>query len=445
MEQITARPIKLGYKAVGSSSATAYNELGGILKGMTTFEDAPQSNPLEAQFGGQYGVLTRANPLSISLELIKFDIADLPNIIGGTFANGVWSPPSNNPMKFHDWVIEFEIGISSIRIPNGQVIYNMNMPDDAALGVQMTIIACKPDDGGEPYTLNGDTAPYIDYLSKKVDMQPGEYLSDIIQLITDKADATRERPYTINFYNHSKTVDWTKFTGKITWPENVYLNFVGEINWWTDVFYEGIEFDNLFETNPTDKLFIGFSFNKTNPESHKFISGLPQNLSKVFFGGLDELVEVAVDYDDMTDVDSHYGQGTLGLVFCGGDVLDNVNNNKLYKRIGDTFYDVSVDFSYVDLSAHYLKNAFLCGVDLTGADLSGVNLQGVNWSNVVSVENCNFKGADLSRGFNLPSEIDTRDKFIMVAGVNNVDANTTWIDGLSIIVDSLSGLVDANY
>lgn len=445
MEQITARPIKLGYKAVGSSSATAYNELSGILKGMTTFEDAPQTNPLEAQFGGQYATLTRANPLSISLELVKFDIADLPNIIGGTFANGVWSPPTNNPMKFHDWVIEFEIGISNIRIPNGQVIYNMNMPDDAALGIQMTIVACKPDDGSEPYTLNGDTAPYIDYLSKKVDMQPGEYLSDIIQLITDKGDATRERPYTINFYNHSKTVDWTKFTGKITWPENVYLNFVGEINWWPDVFLEGIEFDNLFDTNPTDKLFIGFSFNKTNAESLKFISGLPQNLSKVFFGGLDELAEEAVDYEDMVDPDSNYGLGTLGLVFCRGDVLDNVNNNKLYKRIGDTFYDVSVDFSYVDLSAHYLKNAFLCGVDLTGADLSGVNLQGVNWQNVVSLENCNFKGADLSRGFNLPSEIDTRDKFIMVAGVNNVDANTTWVDGLSIIVDSLSGLVDANY
>jgi uncharacterized protein YjbI with pentapeptide repeats len=157
------------------------------------------------------------------------------------------------------------------------------------------------------------------------------------------------------------------------------------------------------------------------------------------------LAEEAVDYEDMTDPDSHYGLGTLGLVFCRGDVFDNVNNNKLYKRIGDTFYDVSVDFSYVDLSSHYLKNAFLCGVDLTGADLSGVNLQGVNWGNVVSVENCNFKGADLSRGFNLPSEIDTRDKFIMVAGVNNVDANTTWIDGLSIVVDSLSGLVDANY
>ena len=445
MEQITARPIKLGYKAVGSSSATAYNELSGILKGMTTFEDAPQTNPLEAQFGGQYATLTRANPLSISLELVKFDIADLPNIIGGTFANGVWSPPINNPMKFHDWVIEFEIGISSIRIPNGQVIYNMNMPDDAALGIQMTIVACKPDDGSEPYTLNGDTAPYIDYLSKKVDMQPGEYLSDIIQLITDKADATRERPYTINFYNHSKTVDWTKFTGKITWPENVYLNFVGEINWWPDVFYERITFLELFKSNPTDKLFIGFSFNKTNAESLKFISGLPQNLSKVFFGGLDELAEEAVDYDDMVDPYSNYGRGTLGLVFCRGDVLDNVNNNKLYKRIGDTFYDVSVDFSYVDLSAHYLKNAFLCGVDLTGADLSGVNLQGVNWQNVVSVEGCNFKGADLSRGFNLPLEIDTRDKFIMVAGVNNVDANTTWVDGLSIIVDSLSGLVDANY
>ena len=25
--------------------------------------------------------------------------------------------------------------------------------------------------------------------------------------------------------------------------KNVYLNFVGEINWWPDVFYEGIEFE----------------------------------------------------------------------------------------------------------------------------------------------------------------------------------------------------------
>lgn len=86
--------------------------------------DAPQTNPLEAQFGGQYATLTRANPLSISLELVKFDIADLPNIIGGTFANGVWSPPINNPMKFHDWVIEFEIGISVFVSPMVRLFTN---------------------------------------------------------------------------------------------------------------------------------------------------------------------------------------------------------------------------------------------------------------------------------------------------------------------------------
>ena len=165
----------------------------------------------------------------------------------------------------------------------------------------------------------------------------------------------------------------------------------------------------------------------------------------MFFGGVDKLTEYAVDYEDMVDPDSNYGLGTLGLVFCRGDVLDNVNNNKLYKRIGDTFYDVSVDFSYVDLSAHYLKNAFLCGVDLTGADLSGVNLQGVNWQNVVSVEGCNFKGADLSRGFNLPSRIDTIEKFIVECGESNVSVDTKWIDGNSIIFSSASGFVYANY
>ena len=44
-----------------------------------------------------------------------------------------------------------------------------------------------------------------------INLEPGQYLSDVVQTITG---ATLENPVTINFYNHSKTVNWETFTGK---------------------------------------------------------------------------------------------------------------------------------------------------------------------------------------------------------------------------------------
>ena len=115
-----------------------------------------------------------------------------------------------------------------------------------------------------------------------IDLLPGQYLSDVIQAITD---ASETKPYTINFYNHSKTIKLgCGFTAKIHVPEYVNINFVGNINWWNKSYYPAMGFDEgLTDVNWTDKLFLGFSFDRTNEDSSIRISGLPANLQKVFF------------------------------------------------------------------------------------------------------------------------------------------------------------------
>ena len=73
-----------------------------------------------------------------------------------------------------------------------------------------------------------------------INLEPGQYLSDVVQTITG---ATLENPVTINFYNHSKTVNRETFTEKIHWPVHVYLNFVGKINLWPNTYFPRMGFD----------------------------------------------------------------------------------------------------------------------------------------------------------------------------------------------------------
>ena len=98
-----------------------------------------------------------------------------------------------------------------------------------------------------------------------IDMKPGEYLSDIIASITDASEA---KTYTINFYNHSKTVDLLSTTEKIVWPRHVYLNIVGDQRWYKDA--SGLppysDYD-LFPKLLADRQFIGFDFSRTNENS----------------------------------------------------------------------------------------------------------------------------------------------------------------------------------
>jgi uncharacterized protein YjbI with pentapeptide repeats len=384
-----------------------------------------------------------------------------------------------------------------------------------------------------------------------INLEPGQYLSDVVQTITG---ATLENPVTINFYNHSKTVNWETFTEKIHWPQHVYLNFVGKINLWPNVYYPKMGFDeDLLSSNPTDKLFLGFSFDRTNDDSVIKVSGLPENLQKVFFGGLDQSYQIAESYQDLIDTPEDWGETEFGLVRVNGFKDDDERNNALYKKIDGMFIDVTPDFRYVDFSGYDLKFAYFYSANnqqadfgfannqgayfdsannqsayfssannqeadfssannqdadfgfannqgayfdsannqganfssannqganfgyannqgayfnsannLTAnfsfannqganfgyannqeanfdyannqdADFSSANLKDVTWSNVISIENANFQNADLTGGMSLPERINTKEKWIAECGAGNVNAETIWIDGTSIL------------
>ena len=344
--------------------------------------------------------------------------------------------------------------------------------------------------------------PYLSNQTRDViNLEPGQYLSDLVQTITG---ATLENPVMINFYNHSKTVNWETFTEKIHWPMHVYLNFVGKINWWPNVYFPRIGFDEgLLSSNPTDKLFLGFSFDRTNDDWVIKMSGLPENVQKVFFGGLDQSYQIAESYQDLIDNPEDWGETEFGLVRVNGSKVDDIRNDALYKKIDGVFIDVTPDFRYVDFSGCDLKLAYFYSANIQGAQFYSANNQGanfsyannqgadfnsannqgaifesannqgayfsyannqgaifnyannqgayfnsannqganfvsanlkdVNWDSVISIENANFQNADLTGGVNLPERINTKAKWIAECGAGNVNAETIWIDGTSIL------------
>ena len=212
-----------------------------------------------------------------------------------------------------------------------------------------------------------------------INLEPGQYLSDVVQTITG---ATLENPVMINFYNHSKTVNWETFTEKIHWPEHVYLNFVGKINWWPNLYRPQMSpHYELLSSNPTDKLFLGFSFDQTTDnEWVRKVSGLPENVQKVFFGGLDQSNQSAESYQNLIDNPEDWGEAEFGLVRVNGSKVDDARNDALYKKINGVFVNVTPDFRRVDFSGCDLRLAYFYSANNQSADFSFSNNQGADFS-----------------------------------------------------------------
>jgi len=335
---------------------------------------------------------------------------------------------------------------------------------------------------------SGGTTPTAS--SQIIDMLPGEYLSDVLARITD---ASEIKPYTINFYNHSKTINWDKWTELIQWPMWVYLNFVNVV-WWPNGYYLGMTFDDeLVYISSTDRLMIGFKFDRTSTDENKQASGLPDNLNTVYFGGLDADCSESDDYDTLINNITDYGNGALGLVYCKGSKEDDINNSELYKKINGTVHKVTGNFSFCNLLAMKLIGAYLYGCILYRANLQYANLQWANlqyanldnaslynanlqnaslqyanldnaslynanlqnaslqWANLqnaslynanlqnANLENIqvnmssNFINANLMGATNLPENLNTKAKFIAAVGAGHVNAETIWIDGTLIL------------
>jgi len=223
-----------------------------------------------------------------------------------------------------------------------------------------------------------------------IDMKKGEYLSDIVKAIITKGDATAENPYTINFYNHSKTMNWSNFTEKILFPMHVYLVFQGEIKFWDDSLLVPFTFSDEFITDES-KTFLGFSFNRENDDQYKLLTGLQDRLVSICFSGFSDFAE---DYNIlMSDIDN-YGNSSSHLVFAGGDSTFESRNSKLYKKLADnTLIDVTADFSFANLALKNLSYSFFLGANLSSANFYGANCQKANFTHA-NCQSANFERAD---------------------------------------------------
>ena len=349
-----------------------------------------------------------------------------------------------------------------------------------------------------------------------IDVQKGEYLMDIINTINALPEAekpTAENPITINFFNHSKTIDWSRWNGLIHVPRFVAINFVGNIDWWSNDYYLSFGFENgLLENNPTYKFLLGFSFSRANDNARVFVSGLPLNLNKIFFGGLDQSYQIAGSYQDLIDNPENFGESGFNLVRVDGSKEDDIRNDALYKKVNGVFVDITPDFrncdfigasligaylfsanlqyanlqnanlqyanlqyanlqnanlqnanlqnanlqnanlynanmenanlynailQYANLGYTDLQNAYLGYADLQNAYLGNANLSNANFQNAnlqnVGFGNANLQNANLTGCTNLPESINTKALFIAECGAANVNAETIWIDGTSIL------------
>ena len=277
-----------------------------------------------------------------------------------------------------------------------------------------------------------------------INIEPDQYLTEILNYIYLTGEATAENPYIINFYNHARTILLSSSVG-IEWPEYVYLNFPEEIIWnSTNVGYteSGVNWEKDMKT------FVGFNFNRTVLGK----SGLPSNLNNTFFGYIDSVSQEYIDYADF--LASPPSADIITIVWIGGDPLVDERNYKLYlcqyglKRV----FDITPKFKYCNMDSYNFMNSYLYGALFNNASLKGANFVGarmdkVNLENVdltnANFRNCNmhnikvntesiFKGVNLA-GASFTSDLDTKAKFIAVVGAGNVDASTIWIDGTSIL------------
>ena len=236
-----------------------------------------------------------------------------------------------------------------------------------------------------------------------IDLKPGEYLMDAIMAINARPEEekpTAENPITINFYNHSKTIDWSRWNGLIHVPRFVHINFVGDIDWWPYDYYLGKVFEEgLLSNNPTDKLFLGFSFSRENENGTIFVSGLPLNLRKICFGGLGSSVQETSSYQYLIDNLGDWGEFDFNLVRVNGNKGDDAKNDALYKKVNGLFVDITPDFRNCEMMGvlaigSYFYSANLQGANLAYANLAYANLRYANLGNA-NLGNANLGNANL--------------------------------------------------
>lgn len=147
----TLKPIALGYRTVGATSG-AYTSLMGVLKGLSIAQDEPDSTEIEAEFyDAPFDIFYEGNPVTFTFELANYELSELPNLFGGTYAEHSGSGASFKPEEYEgaaaaytsewEWKLDFGRGNASLILYRGLTVGTLKKDADGALNFSVTITA----------------------------------------------------------------------------------------------------------------------------------------------------------------------------------------------------------------------------------------------------------------------------------------------------------------
>lgn len=162
-KKTTVKPISLGYRTVGSQAN--YTPLTGVLKGLTVGQDEPDSTEIEAEFfDSPFYIFYDGNPVTMTFELANYELSELPNLFGGSVANGNYEASPTAHTSEWEWKLDFSHGHSALVIYKGLTIGTLKKDADGALNYSVTITALVYNDGttNHMYKIVGSgwTNPY---------------------------------------------------------------------------------------------------------------------------------------------------------------------------------------------------------------------------------------------------------------------------------------------
>ena len=156
-KKTTIKTINLQYGKVRTAIDTepeTYTKCQGILKGLTLETSDPDAKTIDSEiFSNPYATIYQGKPIVMKFELTNYDLADLPDLIGGKYTAGaaktadkpatadIYDAPDDITPTNHEWKISFQSGFDSLVIFNGLTIGVAKKDAEGALNYQITITA----------------------------------------------------------------------------------------------------------------------------------------------------------------------------------------------------------------------------------------------------------------------------------------------------------------
>lgn len=162
-KKTTIKTINLQYGDVRKAIATEpanYTVCQGILKGLTLETSDPDAKTIDSEiFSNPFATIYQGKPIVMKFELTNYDLADLPDLIGGAYTAGkaatlategtpataatanIYDAPDDITPTNHEWKISFQSGFDSLVIFNGLTIGVAKKDAEGALNYQITITA----------------------------------------------------------------------------------------------------------------------------------------------------------------------------------------------------------------------------------------------------------------------------------------------------------------